>query len=431
MRVALGIVLAMILTGCGSMSVEVSVLNPATVEQELDRRLLRETLPAVLGQSELGVRQSVLDVQNDHFGFLTQLSQNYLTVARKAPRQERSFLREQAAGLQRSMTRWRSVYEEAQRQLLALRTEILTLQQALTQVRPEERMAIESRIAQALRIRNQQLAELNRLVQIEIGERLSEASQDINIREQTQDAAEAAVDTAKRSLTGGQGIVEDPYAYTVASADDTHWAHQFNTVIGRGTFGNFNMAVKMESLGDFTLKGLTFDPSDVARVAGKVTTQALLLASQIAGVPVDLASDATATGGEGLRVSSKKLADAQNTQALEEAKIQAHEEGLLALAATVLREWPSLESDTQRAGGIAAIKGAFAANKPRIKMEQGSTTPPDSDDDESDDDDGSDDDGDGTDDGTADEDDEAGGEGSGEGSDETEDETDASPPQEM
>lgn len=382
MRAALGIGLALLLTGCGSMSIEVSVLNPTTVEQEIDRRFLRETLPDVLGQSELAVEKSILDVQNKHFEFLIQLSDEYGAKARRRSTTafERQILAEQARGVQTSMKRWKSIYEEARQQLLKSRTETLALNQTREQAGADEKKAIETRIAQTLRRRNHVLINLQELVQDEMRERLIGASEELgNVPKNLKDAAMQTVEASKRSLIAGQGLVEDPYAYTVASAEDHLWAHQFNTVIGRGTFGNLNMAVKMEDLGDFTLKGLTFDPSDVARVASKVTTQALLLASQISGVPVNLATSDTTSGGEGLRVSSKRLADAESTQTLEEAKIEAHEEGLMAVAATVLREWPSLESDAQRAAGIAAIKGSFAANKPRIKMEQASTTSPESD----------------------------------------------------
>lgn len=382
MRTVIGLVLALALTGCGSMSIEVSVLNPAAVEQEIDRRLLRETLPVVLSQSEVAVKQSVMDVQNEHFGFLVRLSQDYVAALPTASGDEKQVLESQALGLQQSMSNtWKPIYENTWQELLAIRTEVLELNAKLKKASAEDRNAIESRIVNALQRRNQLLADLQMLVQREVGRQLKDAaSQHIKIAGETQDDAAQTLVASRKSLISGQGIVEDPYAYTVASAKDELWAPRFNRVLGRGIFGNLNMAVKMEDLGDFTLKGLTFDPSDVARVASKVTTQALLLASQIAGVPVNLATGDTTSGGEGLRVSSKRLADAESAQASEEAKIEAHEEGLMAVAATVLREWPSLESDTQRAAGIAAIKGSFAANKPRITLAEASATPPESDD---------------------------------------------------
>lgn len=387
MRTLLGILLGLVLTGCGSMTIEVSVLDPVTVEHEIDRRLLRETLPEVLGQSEVAVRKSVLDVQQKHFSFLVELSEEYeAKAARKSTSADEKFiLREQARGTQASMQRWETTYQNATSDLQKIRTEIVRLHQELEESQAGEKKAIEGRIAQMLRRRNHVLANLQRLVEDEIRKDAKNARDELGgMSEPLQDAARQAVATSRRSLIGDQGLVEDPYAYTVASADEKLWARGFNTVVGDGTFGNLNMAVKMESLGDFTLKGLTFDPSDVARVASKVTTQALLLASQISGVPVDLATSDTSSGGDALRVSSKKLADAQNVQALEEAKIEAHKEGLMAVAATVLREWPSLEKDNQRAAGIAAIKSSFAANKARIKMEQPSDTPSELDDEEED-----------------------------------------------
>ena len=52
--------------------------------------------------------------------------------------------------------------------------------------------------------------------------------------------------------------------------------------------GNVNIAIRMSPSGNFTLKGMTLDPSAVAQVAAKVGTQSIMLAAQMAGVPVNI-----------------------------------------------------------------------------------------------------------------------------------------------
>jgi hypothetical protein len=87
------------------------------------------------------------------------------------------------------------------------------------------------------------------------------------------------------SLVGQDGLFREPEAHAVASAPPGVWSKNFDRSYSWSLFGDTNVAIKMESRGNFSIKGVSFDPSEVTRVASKVVTQSLLAWTQIAGVP--------------------------------------------------------------------------------------------------------------------------------------------------
>src|SRR5947208_1857648 len=66
-----------LLVGCGSLSVQVSVLKPQIVEEETDRLILRRALPSVLAQSDTMVADEYNDLATLHLKVLTKLAQQY------------------------------------------------------------------------------------------------------------------------------------------------------------------------------------------------------------------------------------------------------------------------------------------------------------------------------------------------------------------
>jgi len=191
--------------------------------------------------------------------------------------------------------------------------------------------------------------------------------------------AEAAVADARKSLIGGQGLVQSPYAYAVAAAPEEKWSPRFNETFGGGYLGNLNVAIKMVDLGDFTLKGVTFDPSDVVRAISKVTVQTLVLAAQIYGVPIKAPAGAApqAPAGGALAASSTRLATVQEASAAREAKLQDYRAALTTIALAIIREQPKLAStdNAQRQAAIDAIKATYEAHKTRLDLRslQGAT----------------------------------------------------------
>lgn len=127
----------------------------------------------------------------------------------------------------------------------------------------------------------------------------------------------------------------------------------------------------MESVADFTIKGLTFDPGDVAVAASKVTTQAVLLAAQIAGVPVNLDGSSPSESGAALSMSSKRLTEIRKKLASQKAMLNGYHDALNTIANAILREKQYLsEDDTKRAEAIEAIQRVYEAQKSRIEIRE-------------------------------------------------------------
>ena len=120
----------------------------------------------------------------------------------------------------------------------------------------------------------------------------------------------------------------------------------------------------MNKPGDFTIKGLLFDPSTVASVASKTVTQALLVAAQISGVPV---STSSGTGdGAALASTSTSLNTAQVAMAERKSAQNASRAALLDIADTIVREKQNLADDSKRQAAIEAIQITFSKHQSRI-----------------------------------------------------------------
>jgi hypothetical protein len=400
----LALPLAVLLAGCGSLRVEVAALDPREVEREVDRLFLRERLNTELARPDDSATQPIVVIERQHF--------EALEVLREAFEAERGEIEDQAEikvlngelkGVDKSWERAKGQYARAKGQLDVIHRQVVELAATLglqeakleTLEDRESKEAVEAQVAigatrGALADQLRRQDEIVRLLQERMKEDMAdavkaapEASRD-TVREAANRAVEAA-QSSLRSIIGDHGIQRDRYAFAVANADEHLWATRFNRVLGTGRLGNLNVAIKMVDIGDFTLKGLSFDPSDVARMAGKVTSQALVLASQIAGVPVtqptsgsSSGSTTTGTSGAALATSSRTMAAAERDAVVRAAQAAGAEDGLLSVAKTVLREWSAIEGDdkTRRAAGVKAIQSSLAANQQRINMEGWGTSTP-------------------------------------------------------
>ena len=173
--------------------------------------------------------------------------------------------------------------------------------------------------------------------------------------------SQAIADLTK--LTGGLTLTESAYAYAVASAPESRWA-RFNDTLGRGVFGNLNTAIKMEDLADFTIKGVTFDPSKLAQVASKVTVQSLLLAAQISGVPVAGLNLGQSDTGSALVAQSGALANIVASNQRFAARNQLRQEAIAAILTRIAQEKASIEGDeASRSEAHRAIRATYDAYK--------------------------------------------------------------------
>lgn len=168
--------------------------------------------------------------------------------------------------------------------------------------------------------------------------------------------ANAALDAACRSFICNGGLSDSGFAYAVASLPEAQWSSVFNEAIAQGSNGNVDIVVKMNEQADFTVKGMRFDVSKIPEMARKATTQGLLLAAQIAGVPIRSAPSKPEEN-TGLASASVELASTLDTQAQREVLLVQRRRALLSLGVLV----SSGGAEVKTADGRTQLKNALAA----------------------------------------------------------------------
>ena len=165
--------------------------------------------------------------------------------------------------------------------------------------------------------------------------------------------AEAMVERAVKSILPGEGLGQTRYAYAVKAAPATAWKTTYDKAEASADLGNTDIAIKLDSSGVFTIKGMQFDPSTIATVASKVSTQALLLATQIAGVPLSGGPD----NGGALLDATNAQAAGDTTMLIRAAQAEAHEDALYHVADIIFAEEGRI---TDASNNAQAIQAAFA-----------------------------------------------------------------------
>jgi hypothetical protein len=372
--VVVSLLLAVALVGCGRLQIQVDVLDPKEVEREIDRVLIRDALPDVLAQSDEGLRTKFNALFEQHEKFYADLAVAYRNQAATLSGDARMLSETAANALVPDFRRFIGpLYDVARNDVQRLNTEIRALEPA--RAAPGAPPTATSDLAQKLRQRNERFLDFSRFVLRNTNDKLKGAARELNRNalEPIRASAET-VRQASNTLIQGRDLLDSPYTFAVASADDTKWSPYYNRTIGGGYLGNFDMAVKMVSLGDFTIKGLLFDPSDVARAISRVAVQALVLSAQMSGVPVRMpppsSSGRPPADGTALAESSAALAQIQDTTARTEAKLADYREALVLIAQAILRERDQITRTTDERGAAnAAIKGSFDAHKARLQLQ--------------------------------------------------------------
>jgi hypothetical protein len=180
------------------------------------------------------------------------------------------------------------------------------------------------------------------------------------------------------SLIGDAGIFDDPHAPMVVTAPDAAWRGLFNQTYATGVLGNTDMAIKMESLGNLTLKGVRLDAAKITQAVFDAAGQAVKLVAVAYGVPVGaLQSDGkTAPTEPGADII---IADQSRREA--EVEVLKRRIAAVAIMDAILSERRALEANEsgaeeskdadaeikrQRGVAVGRIKAVFAANKGQL-----------------------------------------------------------------
>jgi hypothetical protein len=343
------------LAACGSMNVQVDVIDPAYVETvalqaQLQSQLREAFRPpeekeAKYGQIRGDLRTALaLELPPDEIKSTLDRFEELISGLRKLDRDIEQAVAEQPVGPGRP-------------DVTAPRLNALLLQrQATAEAGVREPLRLLEEIASVARGEPLPLTDAGRAPR-------EGGSSDFSGEEARSRAVRA--EQGLKSLTGGLTLTESTLAYAVASAPEDKWALEYNRTFGRGTFGNLNFAVKMVSLADFTIKGVTFDPSKVAQVASKVTTQSLLLAAQIAGVPVTGLSPGQIDTGGALAAQSAALATVLESNQRFAAQEELRQEAIAAILTRIAQEEGNLRSEdpSRRSEAHRAILATYNAYK--------------------------------------------------------------------
>ena len=360
---------AMSTTGCGSLNVTMEILDPATLKGPIEESVVASGIPKLSAATDEAIAQGVDELSRGHREIYRALARKQAAAAAKATGAAASGLSIIAASQASSFERLKGpYYARLQTDLQRYRDDLratLGNRYSVAPGDPRYQLVLgilrewQQRVRQALAVINGDIRTLGKLPDLP-GESLL-AAQAVN-------AASVDIKSGLEQIS----IQNSPYAYYVANAPDTSWKH-YNDVYSTGRFGATDVAIKLDSkTGNYLLKGLSFDPSDVAAVASKVATQSLLLAAQVAGVPVKSAS--TPADGTALATSSSALVEAQAGLEAKRAQEQARKAALLAIANAIVNEEKELGGDDERRrAAVIAIRSAFEARAAILRP--ASTTP--------------------------------------------------------
>jgi hypothetical protein len=363
MRFAL-ILLLLILTACGSLKVQVDVLDPAYVEETVRQPELRRYLELALSQSDDTIRKQLNKQRQVHENLYRKLAVDYERRKAKAPDFLQKVFETAIERLKNPKEVLDPIYTKGFQDISVANQAIRT---ALDQLEFEQRAEIlsgrrriEGRLAGLIEDRKNRILSFRALIASDIGNKgakaLDDLLQDPNLTATevairtneiigNESRAIAEIDSATASLIGRKTLAEDPLAFAVASAPIESWKEEYNRTLARGYLGNFDVAVKLDSHADFTVKGVSFDPNTVAKVAAKVTIQGLLIGAQIAGVPI---ATPPAEDGDGTAFASASaaLATALAKQDARHALLEDYRSALLDLADAITREREVIEATT-------------------------------------------------------------------------------------
>jgi hypothetical protein len=381
------VALTLILMGCGSLEVNVAVLDPGHVRQEMAdetlRKQYRELYEAQPG--EIGKR---VDRQFEAFSRqVLELAKTVRTTAKKLPAAQQNGINDSAGYLETAVSAGGQYSNDANRnatrlETLAQEARVLgtrlgyanrgpmppELRQKLMEFQTTER---DLRTAQIKDVRETSNSLRNALVATKAAPTpaVSVETELTALQQQTA----ATLNSVPRSVIQDGSLAATEFAYVVANAPEGLWKPDFNRAFASGTFGNVDVVIRLNSTADFSVKGLLFDPSKVAQVASKVMTQAVLLGAQMAGVPVPTASTGTTSGGDALSKSSAELAAAEATLAKRKAQLLGQQDAMRSLARSLITAATTIKDPANNAAGRKVVSDSVDASldalKPLLEMQ--------------------------------------------------------------
>lgn len=378
---------ALLCAGCGSLNVRVDVLDGAHLSDTAENLWARAGLRFFLGQTDQQLARQRSELENDLESFYHSIAEAHRAKAR-------------ASGVSKDdQTQWRLdadiLDRDAKDAIKALLDPAFADFRVMNdRVRIEfNRLSVEDRVqtlkgtrpvdlplAAEVNVRQVRGESLKTALRREMGSRVEKLKLDQLAARQPQLAArrqeiakqQNKVEGEAQIVTWGTSIQDDPVAWIVAAAPPEAWHGPYNDARGGGRLGSLDVAIKLLKNGEFTIKGLSFDPSAVAQAASKVTTQSLLFAAQIAGVPVSTAPSDPQAAGAAAAKASANLSQQQTRVEKNQALIKDQKLALLQIAQSITSQRAVLDNDNAAATdvqkAITAIRATFDSQTTRLSL---------------------------------------------------------------
>lgn len=367
-----------LMSACASLNVEVSVLNPEIVRERAADDRLAKAMPSIMAQTDISVSGFFVERSNIH-GKVYFMMRNALNdEAKKSTTKNPQELQETAKTLHLTEEQKSDYRFWEDRALLSVKR----LQKEWPAYQAE------SDPAARVRRRNTIIATLDEFKSIQdevdlqmakdldlatMQDRLKALPADIrdSVIKKIQKTIVSDIAAEKYQLFDPGNFQHSPFAYYVVKAPDKDWARDYDKSYGKGIFGNTDIAIKAIGPGNFTIKGVSFNPADVAVTAAKVTSQTVLLAAQIAGVPVKLSGTPnTDKPGAALAQSSQALGQSLALNERVDIRMIAHRDALRRVAAALVRERKVIASgsDAERRSALLSIKAVYDSQASRVRV---------------------------------------------------------------
>jgi|GEM_PF-4835567 len=144
----------------------------------------------------------------------------------------------------------------------------------------------------------------------------------VDLADKTAARAGAALAEQIAGLTGDLDILGDPQASLAINAPAHYWQGVYNEAYGGGGPGNIDVAIVMNKIGSFSVKGLRHDTGAVTAATFEVLRQTIRVAAAAGGVPIPItgtpAPEGEAAATEATDpLTALRVAAARETQAAE------------------------------------------------------------------------------------------------------------------
>jgi hypothetical protein len=179
-------------------------------------------------------------------------------------------------------------------------------------------------------------------------------------KRETETSLEQRVD----SLTGGVHLLDDPLAPMVIAAPDEFWEGVYNETQAFGTMGNTDIAIKMETVGSFTIKGLRVDTSKVTEATFDVLKQSIRMVAAAYGVPLPASENKPQQQGE--QTPTDLVMSADEVRQSADRKRLLSRTAALTLLDLIVSVRSDLAADPKRMAAIQNLKRSFEAYKGQL-----------------------------------------------------------------